>query len=243
MAPNTPTVEQAESLSLMAQHFNGALFDGAIDLSNVIICWTRAHQVLGGHLATNKWEGEPGPDGKPRKLHELAVNANVMKSLTITELSAIMVHELQHLHDVQNGKAGRPGYHPAHFCERMASYGLPQRDYKTGEPVPAGKGSHSCDNIIVDGNDTPFQRALLDMPEDAVPPYSSDPDPEEPKQDQGGGGEGGGEGSPEPAPAEPERKPGSRAKYTCVSCGLNAWAKPGALLLCGCNAQALIEQK
>ena len=52
-----------------------------------------------------------------------------------------------------------------------------------------------------------------------------------------------GDDKPEANPESPKRKPGSRAKYTCPQCGLNAWAKPGASILCGCNAQPLIETK
>jgi hypothetical protein len=30
-----------------------------------------------------------------------------------------------------------------------------------------------------------------------------------------------------------KKKLASKTKYTCPSCGLNAWAKPGAPLMCG----------
>jgi hypothetical protein len=32
--------------------------------------------------------------------------------------------------------------------------------------------------------------------------------------------------------AESKKKAASKTKYTCPSCGLNAWGKPGILLIC-----------
>jgi hypothetical protein len=34
-------------------------------------------------------------------------------------------------------------------------------------------------------------------------------------------------------PASRAKKAASKTKYTCAACGQNAWAKPGALLICG----------
>ena len=49
-----------------------------------------------------------------------------------------------------------------------------------------------------------------------------------------------------PSPDRPKRPPGplsgKRAKYTCPICGLNAWAKPGALFSCACGPW-MIEQR
>ena len=36
-----------------------------------------------------------------------------------------------------------------------------------------------------------------------------------------------------PASGEGSAKKSSKTKFTCPECGLNAWAKPDALLLCG----------
>ena len=36
-----------------------------------------------------------------------------------------------------------------------------------------------------------------------------------------------------PGPGKPIGKAGVRMKYTCPSCGLNAWTKPEVVLVCG----------
>jgi hypothetical protein len=229
MIQSTPTVEQAESLVCMARHFNEKLFDNALDLSRLIICWTRAHQVEAGHFAPEKWWGEDGP------LHELAINANVMKSSTVTELCACMVHEMFHALQHQRGESGRPGYHNSAFCDAMAAIGLPQKNPKSGEPVKPGSGAHSVAQTVAEG-DTAFNLAMQEIPDEALPVYVSEPDP---SSNPGGGSEE----KPE-KPEKPKQKPGARAKYTCPICGLNAWAKPGAIILCGgdvCSAATLVE--
>ena len=236
---NTPTVDQAQSLRVMFEHFNGALFEGALPAERVLVCWTRAHQVIFGHLAPRRWADELG-----QPLYELAINANVMQAATLERLCGCMVHEMEHLRMSEAGTAGRPGYHKAEFCDRMRAFGIVSVDARTGQDVPAGSGCASVANRIEPG-DTPFRRAFEELPMAAIPPYESEPEQEE-KPEGGGNGEGAA-GKPEPDAERPKppRKPGTRAKYTCPGCGLNVWAKGGALLLCvsnTCGGLALIEQ-
>jgi len=35
------------------------------------------------------------------------------------------------------------------------------------------------------------------------------------------------------SPSWPQQRKSDRKKFTCSQCGLNAWAKPGALPICG----------
>lgn len=223
---NKPTVEQATSLVAMAEHFNERLFKNLLDLDSIIFCWTRAHQVEFGHFSPEKWFGENGP------LHELAINANVMKNSALTDLCACMVHEMAHALQHQKGTSGRPGYHNAEFCDFMREIGLEQVNAKTGKPVAMGGGAHAVAQVVMAG-DTRFNAAMQEIPDEALPAYVSEPDPE--AENPG----------PKPEAPKPEpKKPGTRAKYTCPICGLNAWAKPGAILLCGgdaCSAAAMVE--
>jgi hypothetical protein len=39
-----------------------------------------------------------------------------------------------------------------------------------------------------------------------------------------------------------KKKPNTRAKFTCETCGLNAWAKPGAPLICGDCEEQMTEE-
>ncbi len=40
-----------------------------------------------------------------------------------------------------------------------------------------------------------------------------------------------------------KKKSASKTKYTCPVCGLNAWAKPGVILICGeCSEELESEQ-
>ena len=215
----------------MFEYFNGALFENVLPAERVLVCWTRAHQVIFGHLAPKRWSDEMG-----QPLYELAINANIMQAATLERLCACMVHEMEHLRMVEAGTAGRAGYHKAEFCDRMRAFGIIPVNAQTGEDVPAGSGCASVSDRLEEGP-TPFRRAFEGLPLDAIPPYESEPEQEQNPE--------GGKPGPEEARPKPPRKPGTRAKYTCPGCGLNVWAKGGALLLCvsgSCGGLALIEQ-
>lgn len=237
-----PTVEQASSLQEMFTHFNGYLFKGELPTSQVLCTWTRAHQIIAGHLSPKRWTDAGGVH-----LYELAINANLMRALSTTDLCAVMVHEMMHLKEAEDGTAGRGGYHKAAFCDAMRAIGIPQIDATTGKDIPAGQGAQSVAQRVADG-ESPFRFALENLPEEAIPPYESDPEPDMSPPD-GGQGSGDGETQPEgpQTPAAPSKpKPGTRGKYSCPMCGLKAWAKHGAVLLCGglnCSAAEMIEVK
>jgi hypothetical protein len=236
-----PTVEQAQALQAMFDHFNDALFLGVLPGDRVICTWTRAHQIVAGFLAPRRWSNSEGGH-----VYELAINANLMRAMSTTDLCAVMVHEMLHLEEVEAGTAGRAGYHKAAYCDRLRALGITPTDPATNKPLDPGTGAQAVAQVVLDDPSTPFRQALDTLPEEAIPPYDSDPEEGMP-QDQGGGGQGE-EGQPQegdagtPTPAKP--RPGTRARFTCPACGLNAWAKHGANLVCGgasCNYAAMLE--
>lgn len=237
-AIHMPAPAQALALQQAYEYFNQQLFAGALDSKRVLLTWTRVHYVVAGLFAPDKWKGEDG-----RKLHEVAINANVMKRLGLPGVMQTLVHEMHHQRQHDDGSAGRAGYHNAEFCSEMRRTGLMPIDTKTGEEVKPGAGAHGVSDKVIPGG--LFELALRMLPAAAVPPYETD------KLEIGGGEEPGGGEPPEPGDddsrdePEPPKKEKTRTKYTCPVCGVNVWGKPGMGGRLGCNdcGKDLIEQE
>lgn len=235
-----PAPAQALALQRAYDYFNHHLFAGALDRSRVLLTWTRVHYVVAGLFAPDKWQGEDG-----RKVHELAINANVMKRLGLPGVMQTLVHEMHHQRQHDDGTAGRRGYHNAEFCSEMRRTGLMPLDAKTGEEIKPGAGAHHVADKVIPGG--AFELALRMLPSDAVPPYETD------KLDVGGGEEPDAPEAAEPGeddggredPPEAPKKEKTRTKYTCPTCGMNVWGKPGLGGRLGCNdcGKDLIEQE
>lgn len=221
-----PTYRQAAALIAMFDYYNAELFNNELDRTAIILCWTHRKSITGGFFCADKWTDEDG-----RKISELAINANLMRSTTLTTLHKIMAHEMVHALQHQRGTSGREGYHNADFCNICREIGLPPVNAKTNEEVQPGGGAPSCGNNVAE--DGAFLAAFRALPDDAVFPFESDPI-EGDGSDQDGdddGGEGEGEGSDGPAEEKKPRR-GVRSRYTCPVCGLRVWAKAGVRLMC-----------
>src|SRR2546429_3099126 len=103
----------------------------------------------------------------------------------------------------------------------MEAIGLVPSD--TGAPGGKRTGQHMS-HYVQDGG--PFQRAYLDLAggEGAIISWRDR------GQEDGLGKKG-------------KKKSNTRTKYTCPGCGLNAWAKPAVVLLCGeCEGELVAEE-
>jgi predicted SprT family Zn-dependent metalloprotease len=140
---------------------------------------------------------------------EIALNPSHFRSRTTEESLSTLVHEMAHLEQHHFGKPSRNGYHNKEWAKMMHAVGLiPSDTGAAGGKEVGQKVSH----YIAGGG--PFARACAEL--------------------IGGGFEAlyielWQEGDA----AKRKKKTASKTRYTCPSCGVNAWAKPQVALICG----------
>src|ERR1035441_2328733 len=140
-----------------------------------------------------------------------------MEGRSDTEILSTFVHEMAHLWQFASASPSRGGYHNREWANKMESIGLAPSN--TGFPGGKRTGQQMTHYIMPNG---PFEkacRALLEL--------GWKLDWHAPSGDAGRIGLG--------APAKPKAND-SKSRFTCPQCTQNAWAKPGAKLVCGvCN--------
>jgi predicted SprT family Zn-dependent metalloprotease len=140
---------------------------------------------------------------------EIALNPATFAGKSPAWILSVLVHEMVHLRQFHFGKPSRAGYHNAEWASMMAEVGL--------EPMAAdgsGKttGQKMCHEIVAGGRfDVVCAEFLAAGHVVLYRDRAEDGEQQEKRQ----------------------KKAASKTKYTCPGCDLNAWAKPGAHLLCG----------
>ena len=118
-----------------------------------------------------------------------------------------MVHLWQH----HFGNPSRSTYHNKEWAAKMDEVGLCPSD--TGMEGGKRTGQHMSHYVVTDG---PYAKAATDLLASGFVISWRD----RAREDAPGKGKTSG-------------KAGIRMKYTCPDCGLNAWAKPEVVLVCG----------
>lgn len=142
--------------------------------------------------------------------HEISLCPSYLALRPPKETASTLVHEMAHAWQEEHGKPGRGRYHNQEWADKMKAIGLqPTATGELGGPETGDSMTH----VIVKGG--PFDRAYDAMPKDCQLPWTSF-DREKSKT---------------------KRKP-SKVKFTCATCGCNAWGKPTLSLMCGdCEEQ------
>jgi predicted SprT family Zn-dependent metalloprotease len=141
--------------------------------------------------------------GKPTDA--IALNPKHFKGRTTEESLSTLVHEMCHQYEFQVVSHKKKSYHDRSWASVMKSIGL----YPSDTAQPGGKetGWRVSHYVVKDG---PFQIACRKLiAKGCKIAYT----------------EVGGDG-------QRTQKKKDRIKFTCGTCGLNAWAKPDALLDC-----------
>lgn len=138
--------------------------------------------------------------------HELALNPDAFTDRTDEQIFSTLVHEMAHVWQETYGNAPRRCYHDREWATKMRSIGL--QPTSTGEQGGKETGQNVTHYIIADG---PFQIACRQL---AGLGFRID-------------------WQSAPADKTAKAKKASKTKFTCPDCGLNAWAKPDAQLICG----------
>lgn len=205
-----PTKETYEVLQLAYDLFNKTLFGGT--LPDALITLQRRKGSF-GFFAGDRFQHADG-----RKADEIALNPSSFSGRSHRDVLATLVHEMVHLWQHHHGTPGRGRYHNREWAAKMAEIGLQPTDDGTPEGKPTGE---SVSHVVIDGGPFDvFARAFLGKGY-AINWKEAPPKP--PGTDDAGG---------EVRKDEPE-KSGKRLRYSCPDCGLNAWAKHDARLMCG----------
>jgi hypothetical protein len=140
---------------------------------------------------------------------ELALNPATFEGRTDMEILSTLVHEMVHVWQAHSGNPGRGKYHNAEWGDKMESIGLMPSD--TGKPGGKRTGQGMTHYIIAGG---PFEQSAKKLLSAAFRLNWQ-------SVEANGQGKTGGS------------RAASKVKFTCPSCGQNAWGKPDLFILCG----------
>jgi hypothetical protein len=137
-------------------------------------------------------------------VHELALNPDNFTGRTDELILSTLVHEMAHVWQQTHGKAPRRGYHDRQWAGKMREVGL--QPTSTGEPGGMETGQSVSHYIIPDGR---YARVYAKLAAAGFQLHWQS------------------------IPAVGSKKKSSKRRFKCPDCGQNAWAKPGASLICG----------
>ncbi len=148
---------------------------------------------------------------------EIALNPDGFQNRADKEVLSTLVHEMTHLQQHHFGKPSRSGYHNGEWAKMMEVVGLIPSE--TGEAGGKKTGQRMTHYIEPCGR---FEIACNKLIEDgfSIPWQSITKNSE-----------------------ETEKKRTSKTKYSCQTCGTNAWAKPNTKLICGDCEELMIPKE
>ena len=201
-----PTRETYSELDEAYSFFNLELFGGK--LPPCVITLNRKKGAY-GYFWGDTWTESQGK----AVTDEIALNPDHFRTRKLADVLSTLVHEMCHLEQHHFGKPTRNGYHNKEWGGMMERVGLIPSD--TGEEGGKKTGQQMTHYVQPAG---PFDQACTELLDGGFKISW---------QARTLSGE---------AKKTKTRKAASKTKYTCPVCELNAWAKPGASLVCGdCN--------
>lgn len=206
-----PTDEAMGGLQAAYDHFNAVLFGG--ELPSVLLTLQRKSKRTYGFFSPRRFS-----DGRERT-DELAMNPMHFHTSEPIDALSTLAHEMAHVWQAHFGKAGRGKYHNREWGAKMKAIGL----YPSSTGAPGGKETgDQMDHYIIAGG--AFEQCALHLLAGGFRFQWGEPGAA-PKEAPSGGAVVILPG------AEADRS--NRARFQCDRCGLKAWAKPGAKLVCG----------
>jgi SprT-like family len=137
-------------------------------------------------------------------VHELALNPDNFTGRSDIDILSTLVHEMVHAWQQTHGTPPRRGYHNREWAAKMKAVGLQPSD--TGLLGGKETGQSMTHYIMPDGA---FLQAYVRLQATGMCLRWQS------------------------TPRDAQGKTQSKTKYTCRTCGLNAWARPSAHLMCG----------
>jgi hypothetical protein len=137
-------------------------------------------------------------------VHELALNPDNFTGRTDEMILSTLTHEMVHVWQETYGEPSRRGYHNRQWAGKMREVGL--QPTSTGDSGGMETGQSITHYIIPEGL---YAKAYAKLAASGYQLHWQS------------------------LPAVGSAKKSSKNKFTCPECGQNAWAKPGARLICG----------
>lgn len=226
------TQTEYTGLQLAFDYFNKHLFDGK--LPECLITFQN-HPLAIGFYRPKHFKGRT--DSK-MYTDEIALNPDEFSTRSNEQILSTLVHEMVHLWQYHFGKASRCGYHNKQWAHKMLEIGLKPKSNDDPEKIVGQSMTHE---IMQGGRFQMTAQTLLKKHSllnwESVSWFNlliGTPD------DDNGGDEP--SISPKHQP-KPKRKDKSKVKFSCAECGLNAWAKESACLVCGvCSVEMLAKE-
>jgi hypothetical protein len=224
-----PTTATYDSLLLAYRFMNERLFKGTLPICLITL---QREKKTYGYFSGNRFSNDKD---RQQTTDEIALNPQHFRSNGRDDMQVVstLVHEMAHLWQHHYGKPGRGRYHNGEWASKMQSLGLPASS--TGEPGGKSTGdkmSHYIDPLGPFAKSFEKLRSEHEFSLQWIDFSSEEPlkiSPLDPgTADPAAGGDPGATSKRTPPPDK-----SNRAKYSCPDCGLNAWAKPGANLICG----------
>ncbi|AID28402.1 peptidase [Mesorhizobium huakuii] len=203
MSAINPTTTTYEGLNRAYGFFNERLFGGT--LPPCLITMQRKAKAH-GYFAGGRFGSKDGAV----VTDEIALNPSHFHERSTEQSLSTLVHEMVHLWQHHFGKVSRGGYHNAEWATKMKEIGLVPSD--TGQPGGKQTGQR-VSHYIADGG--AYRVAFVELEASGFDALYVEL-----------WAEGAGR-------AKRKAKNASKSRYTCPDCGLNAWAKPAAPLICG----------
>ena len=168
-----------------------------------VLVTLQRHARAKGYFAPERFAGRV----EKVTAHELALNPDVFTGRSDELILSTLVHEMAHVWQQTHGTPPRRCYHDKEWAAKMKEIGL--QPSTTGEPGGKETGQSVTHYLIPGGS---FTRAYAKLAATGFQlNWQSVPF------------DGG----------ERKKKAASKTKYTCPTCGANAWAKPDTQLICG----------
>ena len=238
-----PTDTAYSELRVAFDAFNKGLFDGR--LPPCLLTLQREKRTY-GYFSSKRFGARDG-----LTTDEIAVNPEYFAVVPLVETLQTIAHEMVHLWQAHFGTPGRGRYHNAEWADKMESIGL--MPSSTGQPGGRRVGDMMADYVIPGGRFERVVAELLRSKSFAITWYDrfTPPAPLHPVASPQAlpglkpeafaiAAQAGVQVVPKlPAPHSHDRS--NRVKYSCPSCGLNLWGKPGirvACVLCGVEFEA-----
>lgn len=248
----TPTQQLYNSLQVMYDHFNEYLFDNS--LPPVLFTIQRKKKVM-GYFACNRWV-----DTKGQLCSEIAINPDYVGQSSLIELLQTMVHEMVHCWQYVHGKPSRRTYHNKEWAQMMedvglmpSSTGLPGGK-RTGQkisdyPIPGGLFIKHCTTLIKNGFKFPWvdrfsAAASTGLKNPMLDEVMEGLDLDEYMTEQLTANVGDLMGDIDESELDELEEPvtkKTKIRYTCTSCSINLWGKPGLSISCNNCEQDLEE--
>lgn len=211
---NQSTITDYVTLDSAFDFFNTVLFDGA--LSPIVLTFQRKKNAYGFF----SWDCFVSRDGSGVTTHEVASNPDYFVGRSDKDILATLAHEMAHLWQQEHGNPSRTSYHNKEWAAKMIEIGLQPFNVDHPEKMTGQKVHHE---IVAGGK---FDVACDEFL----------------GQGHALQWQGVGEGAADNEEKEKKAKKKNKVKYTCPGCGQNAWAKPGAKLVCGECMTAMIGE-